>query len=135
MTDLFANYLSVGIFGSILILVILLLRPLLRKAPRNILCILWILAAVRLLLPFQLESRFSLQPSDIGVAMQVTSPAPTVQAPIAQAPAPPVFEEPPATVPTIFEEPSISIPQPETPEPTHTEEPTPPDWRMILSAV
>ncbi len=141
VTDLFATYLSVGIFGSILILVILLLRPLLRKAPRNILCILWILAAVRLLLPFQLESRFSLQPADIGVVTQVTAPAPSVQMPEAPqtSPVPPVLEEPPATTPTIFEEPSIAVPttpqEPITAPVTPIEKTPAVDYRMILSAV
>lgn len=62
MRELFARYLEAGIFGSVIILVILLLRLFLRKAPRRMLCLLWLLAAIRLLLPFQLESRLSLQP-------------------------------------------------------------------------
>ena len=62
MAELFSTFFHTGIFGSVIILVILLMRPLLRKAPRQIICILWILAAVRLLVPFQLESRLSLQP-------------------------------------------------------------------------
>ena len=45
-----------------MILAVLLIRPLLRKAPRNITCLLWLLVALRLLLPFELKSPISLQP-------------------------------------------------------------------------
>lgn len=62
MKELFLNYLQAGLAGSIIILLILLLRLLLRKAPRKIICLLWLLAAVRLLLPFEIESSLSLQP-------------------------------------------------------------------------
>ena len=63
MKSLFMTYLNASISGSIIILVGLLLRPLFKKVPRRILCTLWLLAAIRLLLPFNIESQFSLQPS------------------------------------------------------------------------
>ena len=69
MSEIFARYLEAGIFGSVIILLVLVLRLFLRKAPRRILCLLWLLAAVRLLLPFQLESRLSLQPELDHVAV------------------------------------------------------------------
>ena len=69
MSEIFARYLEAGIFGSVIILLVLVLRLCLRKAPRRILCLLWLLAAVRLLLPFQLESRLSLQPDLDNVAV------------------------------------------------------------------
>ena len=62
MKDLFMTYLNAGVFGSVIVLVGLLLRPIFRKVPRRILCTLWLLAAIRLLLPFNIESQFSLQP-------------------------------------------------------------------------
>lgn len=62
MKNLFMTYLNAGICGSVIILVGLLLRPIFCKVPRRILCILWLLAAIRLLLPFNIESQFSLQP-------------------------------------------------------------------------
>lgn len=62
MRELFLNILTASIHGSIIIMVILLLRPVLKKAPKNILCLLWLLAALRLLLPFEIQSSFSLQP-------------------------------------------------------------------------
>lgn len=63
MEAVFSAYLQAGFYGSVIIGVIVLLRLLLRKAPRQILCILWLLAAVRLLVPVNLESTLSLQPS------------------------------------------------------------------------
>lgn len=66
MKDLFLNYLHAGLAGSIIILIVFLLRLLLRKAPRKIICLLWLIAAVRLLLPFQIESSFSLQPPQLS---------------------------------------------------------------------
>lgn len=62
MKNLLVLYLQSGLFGSIIILLILVLRQLLRKAPRKYLCVLWLLAAMRLLLPINLESHLSLQP-------------------------------------------------------------------------
>lgn len=66
MKELFLNYLQAGLAGSIIIVVVVLLRLLLRKAPRKIICLLWLIAAVRLLLPFQIESSFSLQPPQLS---------------------------------------------------------------------
>ena len=62
MSALFARYLEAGIFGSVIILFILLVRLLLRKVPRRFLCLLWLLAAIRLLVPLHMESQLSLQP-------------------------------------------------------------------------
>ena len=62
MEALLFTYLRTGFFASVMILAVMLLRPLLRKAPRNISCVLWLLVILRLLLPFQLESPLSLQP-------------------------------------------------------------------------
>ena len=66
MKELFLSYLQAGLFGSVIILLVILLRLLLRKAPRRMLCVLWMLAALRLLLPFHLESVLSLQPQNIS---------------------------------------------------------------------
>lgn len=58
--------------GSILILVVLILRLLLKKLPRQVICILWLLAIVRLMLPLGIESRLSLQPQMKPVFSQHT---------------------------------------------------------------
>ena len=50
-----------------MILAILLLRPILKKGPKKFLCMLWLLAFIRLILPFELESSLSLQPSALSL--------------------------------------------------------------------
>jgi len=62
MDALFELYVQAGLLGSVVILPILLLRLILRKAPRQLICLLWMLAAVRLLIPWSIESSLSLQP-------------------------------------------------------------------------
>lgn len=62
MTELFQNVLTASFHGSIVILVVLLLRPLLKKTPKKFLCLLWLLAGIRLLMPFEIQSGLSLQP-------------------------------------------------------------------------
>lgn len=67
MKELFLNILTASLHGSIIIGVILLLRPILKKAPKNTLCLLWLLAALRLMLPFEIRSSLSLQPDMEGM--------------------------------------------------------------------
>ena len=62
MSELFRNMLNASAQGSIVIAVLILLRPVLKRAPRKYYCLLWILAGIRLLMPFSLESSLSLQP-------------------------------------------------------------------------
>lgn len=63
MTNLFQAVLSASFHGSIVILAVLLLRLLLGKAaPKKYLCYLWVLVGIRLLMPFDIQSPFSLQP-------------------------------------------------------------------------
>lgn len=54
---------NLSINASYLVLAVLLLRLLLRKAPRWIFCLLWGLVALRLICPFSIESALSLIPS------------------------------------------------------------------------
>ena len=62
MTELFYTILNMSISASVLVLVVLLLRLLFRKAPKWVAVLLWGLVAVRLLCPFALETPFSLMP-------------------------------------------------------------------------
>lgn len=71
MNAFFQTILTTSFHGSIVILAVLLLRLILRKAPKKYICMLWMLAGLRLLMPIPLESSFSLQPQDI----QITVPA------------------------------------------------------------
>ncbi len=63
MTTIFLKLLNMSITAGWLILAVMALRVLLRKAPKWLCCLLWALAAVRLLCPFSLESVFSVIPS------------------------------------------------------------------------
>ena len=63
MSSIFLKFLNMSITASWLILAVILVRLLLKKAPKWIPCILWGLVAVRLICPFSLESVFSLIPS------------------------------------------------------------------------
>lgn len=63
LQTLFLQILNLSIAASFLMLAVILLRPLLRKMPKWISCLLWGMVALRLLVPFSLESRWSLAPS------------------------------------------------------------------------
>lgn len=63
MNELFVHVLNVGITGGWIALGVMLLRPLLKKTPRWVFCLLWALVALRLLLPVTLQSAVSLLPS------------------------------------------------------------------------
>ncbi len=63
MSGIFLKVLNMSIAAGWLILAVILLRLLLKKAPKWTICLLWALAALRLVVPFSLESIFSLIPS------------------------------------------------------------------------
>jgi beta-lactamase regulating signal transducer with metallopeptidase domain len=64
MSVVFIKILNMSIAAGWLIGAVLLLRLVLRKAPHWISCILWALVALRLVIPFSLESSFSIIPSN-----------------------------------------------------------------------
>ena len=66
MTDLFLKLLNMSLSASWLVLAVIALRLLLRRAPRWISCLLWALVAVRLICPFSLESIYSLLPQTVA---------------------------------------------------------------------
>lgn len=68
MSELFQNILTASFHGSIVILAVLVLRLVLKKTPKKFLCLLWLLAGVRLLMPFEIQSTMSLQPEPKPVA-------------------------------------------------------------------
>ncbi len=75
MTELFYAILNMSISASVLVLVVLLLRLLFRKAPKWVTILLWGLVAVRLICPFALETPFSLMPKTEWVAQESAYPA------------------------------------------------------------
>lgn len=74
MENVFLQILNNAITVSILILVIMLVRVLCRKMPKWITCLLWTLVAAKLMMPFSVESVFSLvpmsEPIPAGIAME-----------------------------------------------------------------
>lgn len=63
MTQIFIKLLNLSISASWLVLAVLVLRFFLKKAPKWITCVLWCIVALRLVMPFTLQSSFSLIPS------------------------------------------------------------------------
>lgn len=59
MNQIFATMLTLSIKAGWLVLAILVVRLLLKKAPKTITCLLWLLVAVRLVCPFEVTSPFS----------------------------------------------------------------------------
>ena len=71
MGKLFLTLLNMSLNASWLILAVVLLRVLLKRAPKWVRCVLWALAAVRLVCPVSLESHWSLIPDAEPVPQSV----------------------------------------------------------------
>lgn len=67
---IFIQLINMSISAGWLILAVIVLRLLMRKAPRWICCILWAMVAVRLVCPVSLESIFSLVPSAETISLE-----------------------------------------------------------------
>ncbi len=77
MSAVFQNVLTASFHGSIVIMAVLLLRLVLRKTARKYICYLWLLAGIRLLMPFEIQSDLSLQPqSPPDTVIRWEQPAP-----------------------------------------------------------
>ena len=84
MTEIFLYLANRSITAGCLILVILALRLLLRKVPKNLLLWLWALVGLRLILPVSVESALSLIPKAKPIPMDIAySPAPAIDSGIA----------------------------------------------------
>lgn len=70
MGSIFLRVLNMSITASWLMAAVILLRFLLKKAPRWISCMLWAFVAIRLVCPFSMESALSLIPSSEPVTEQ-----------------------------------------------------------------
>lgn len=71
MVNLFVRILHMGISASYLILAVLAVRFLLKKAPKAMRIFLWLLVGIRLVLPFSVESAFSLLPDTQPVTERI----------------------------------------------------------------
>ena len=72
MSTVFLKILNMSITASWLILAVVLVRLLLKKAPKWIPCLLWGLVAIRLVCPFSFGSIFSLIPSSETIPTNIT---------------------------------------------------------------
>ena len=80
MDALFLKIFNLSIIAGWITLAILILRPLLKKAPKAITVLLWALVAIRLIFPFSIESVISLIPSAETVPPEIIyAEAPSIE--------------------------------------------------------
>ena len=78
MGDLFLAVLNMSISAAWVLLAVLLLRLIFKKAPKRITVLLWCIVGLRLIMPFSVESIFSLIPSSETVSKAWDSPRPSL---------------------------------------------------------
>ncbi len=78
MADIFLKIVNMSISACWIVLAILLLRLVFKKAPKWINCVLWGIAGLRLIMPFSFESIFSLIPSAETITKVSDSPRPQI---------------------------------------------------------
>lgn len=71
MIDLFRNITAASFHGGIMIAAVLILRSIPVKIPRKYICLLWLLTGVRLLMPFEIQSPFSIQPEIAPIILKL----------------------------------------------------------------
>ena len=79
MADIFLKIVNMSISACWIVLAIVLLRIILKKAPKWVNCVLWGIAGLRLIMPFSFESVFSLIPSAETISKPVDSPRPQIE--------------------------------------------------------
>ncbi|MBR5136671.1 MAG: M56 family metallopeptidase [Clostridia bacterium] len=78
MNAIFLKVVELSLAAAGLVVAILVLRLLLRrKAPRWVMCALWVLVAIRLVCPFTIESVLSMQPDIEDIASSITETLPS----------------------------------------------------------
>ena len=79
MDAVFLKIVNMSLTASWLVLAVVLLRLLLKKAPKSLRCVLWALVGVRLVCPFSIESALSLIPSAQPIPETIaTDPTPAI---------------------------------------------------------
>lgn len=78
MAGIFLKIVNMSISACWIVLAIILLRIVLKKAPKWINCVLWGIAGLRLVMPFSFESVFSLIPSAETISKAPDSPRPHI---------------------------------------------------------
>lgn len=80
MAEIFLKVVNMSISATWMVLIVLIARFCLKKAPRWISILLWALVGFRLICPFSFESMFSLIPSSETVCLEIMlGPAPSIQ--------------------------------------------------------
>ena len=79
MEDFFLEVVNLSVTASWVIAVVLLLRLLLRPAPKKYVCLLWLVVLFRLLCPVTVESAFSLVPQHQTIQPEIVYTTPQVQ--------------------------------------------------------
>ncbi|MBP5155506.1 MAG: hypothetical protein J6252_02870, partial [Clostridia bacterium] len=124
MTEVFLRFLDVSVSACLLIGAVALLRLALRRsAPKWVFCLLWGVVALRLVLPFGLQSPFGLVPEKAANVSAAFAGAETDPAPAAeQTPLPPENANTPEHT---AQTPEYVPPTPQTPEYIPQTPPTP----------
>ena len=73
MDAVFSKLVSLSLLANWLIVAVIFLRTLLRKAPRRIVCMLWAIVALRLVFPFSVESPVSMVPQTTSVIQETVN--------------------------------------------------------------
>ena len=94
MAEFLKKLLEMSIAASLLVPVVLLLRLVLKKAPKWVAVLLWGMVAVRLLCPFAAESEMSLVPSGDAMRQELWTAEPQKQADTSQLPVQPGVIQP-----------------------------------------
>lgn len=79
MDDLFLHVVNLSITAGWIVLALLVLRLLLKKAPQWLLCSLWAIVGIRLIVPISIESIFSLIPSTRTIDTTTYSARPHIE--------------------------------------------------------
>lgn len=70
MEKIFLNILNLSITANYMIAAVILARFLLKKVPKSVCCFLWFLVGLRLVIPFSIESVFSLVPNQAAIEIK-----------------------------------------------------------------
>ena len=73
MTNILPELFDMSVAAGWLVLAVLIVRTLLKKAPRALVCVLWALVGIRLVCPFSFESALSLIPRTEPVTISAAS--------------------------------------------------------------
>ena len=73
MQAIFLELIKLSLIGSLFAGAVMLVRLILPKTPKWIICLLWGVVALRLICPVSIESRFSLVPDRIASGQIITS--------------------------------------------------------------